>query len=200
LRRRYQWMLRAARLLAPPHHRRPIHLNARIGKLSINNEHTWYHDYRARAIAAAQSLPPSIITTPTNAIRRSRFTLELMRSRLAFSPFGWGEVCYRDIEAAAAGAVLLKPDMSHLACAPDLYEPNETYIPLRWDNSDLEEKASRLLENPAEAARIATNLQNRLADFILADGFIETVARALLAPLPTPAPATTPAPTAPVSA
>ena len=30
------------------------------------------------------------------------------------SPFGWGEICYRDFEAIMCGNILVKPDMSHL--------------------------------------------------------------------------------------
>ena len=30
------------------------------------------------------------------------------------SPFGWGEICYRDFEAALNGMLLIKPDMNTL--------------------------------------------------------------------------------------
>ena len=30
------------------------------------------------------------------------------------SPFGFGEICYRDFEAMLNGACLIKPDVSHL--------------------------------------------------------------------------------------
>ena len=57
------------------------------------------------------------------------------------SPFGWGEVCYRDFEAAIGGSILIKPDMSHLITWPNIYQ-DETYISLDWDFNNLS-----LLEN-----------------------------------------------------
>ena len=70
---------------------------------------------------------------------------ELQRSTACFSPFGYGELCWRDIEAIAAGAVLIKPDMSHLRTEPNLYRDGETYIACRWDFADLSDKVSEIL-------------------------------------------------------
>ena len=52
------------------------------------------------------------------------------------SPFGWGEICYRDFEAAIGGSILIKPDMSHLITWPNIYQ-DETYISLDWDFNNL---------------------------------------------------------------
>ena len=40
------------------------------------------------------------------------------------------------IGAVLTGAVLLKPDMSHVETDPDIFVPWETYAPLAWDLSD----------------------------------------------------------------
>ncbi len=80
---------------------------------------------------------------------------EMGRSKICASPFGYGELCWRDVEAFLAGAVLLKPDMSHLDTLPDLYRPWETYAPIAWDFSDLAEVVDRLLSDEALRSRIA---------------------------------------------
>lgn len=69
------------------------------------------------------------------------FMQEIFNSKVVISPFGYGEICYRDFEGFAAGACLLKPDMSHLETWPDFYQANSTYIPYKWDFSDFLEKA-----------------------------------------------------------
>ena len=63
---------------------------------------------------------------------------ELRASKICFSPFGYGEVCWRDYEAILSGAVLLKPDMSHIETDPDVFVAGETYLPVRWDLADFE--------------------------------------------------------------
>ncbi|MDR1787728.1 MAG: glycosyltransferase [Treponema sp.] len=91
----------------------------------------------------------------TGLVNQNQYYRELRNAKMALSPFGWGEVCFRDFEAIRAGALLLKPDMSHLDTWPDVYVPYETYIPLNWDASDLKEKAAHYLSCDAERARIA---------------------------------------------
>lgn len=54
------------------------------------------------------------------------------------SPYGWGEICYRDFEATIGGSYLIKPDMSHIDTWPNIYE-RDMYYPLCWDFSNLHE-------------------------------------------------------------
>ncbi len=61
--------------------------------------------------------------------------------------FGWGETCYRDIEAFLHRCCLVKPDMSHLMTWPDIYINEQTYVPLKWDFSDFEDQITRLLDD-----------------------------------------------------
>lgn len=78
---------------------------------------------------------------------------------MSISPFGWGEICYRDFETLISGAVLIKPSMEHLQTYPNIYIPNETYIPVDWNLSDLEEKLEDLLNNYTSYKHIAENAQ-----------------------------------------
>ena len=78
---------------------------------------------------------------------RKEYLAELGRSKMCFSPFGYGEVCWRDFEAMMTGSLLLKPDVRHLVTDPDVFIPGETYIPIAWDFSDLAEKVEYYLRN-----------------------------------------------------
>ncbi len=78
------------------------------------------------------------------------------------SPFGWGEICFRDFETIRAGAALLKPAMDHLETWPDIYrhddDPAESaYVPLCWDGGDLLDKARAVVDNPAMTKRVVAN-------------------------------------------
>lgn len=104
----------------------------------------WYDHMRRRCLAAAAELksnrPAENILATTEFLGKEAYAKELARSKTCFSPFGFGEVCWRDYEAIAAGCALLKQDMSHLEVAPDLYRNGETYIGLQWDLGDLVQK------------------------------------------------------------
>jgi hypothetical protein len=125
----------------------PVH--ARIGLVSSE---TVTHQ-RLLALEQMKGNPDFV----TGSVPQNLYYRELEESKIVFSPFGWGEVCFRDFEAVKAGAMLLKPDMSHLRTWPDIYIPWETYVPLAWDCSDLTEKAGRYLSDDAERSRIARN-------------------------------------------
>jgi hypothetical protein len=93
----------------------------------------------------------------TGLVSQAAYYRELLDSKITLSPFGWGEVCFRDFEAVISGSLLFKPDMAHLKTWPDLYIPYETYIPLDWDGNDLMDKTTEYLNNDAERTRIAKN-------------------------------------------
>ncbi len=82
-------------------------------------------------------------------VKQRQYWSELQRSEIVVSPFGWGEICFRDFEAFLGGALLVKPDMSHVDTWPDVYRPFETYIPFGWDASDLNAVLDEWLGNPA---------------------------------------------------
>ena len=75
----------------------------------------------------------------TNKIPRKKYFSELKQSKLAVSPFGWGETSYKDFEIIINGVALIKPDMSHMSTWPEIYIDNFTYLPINWDCSNLSE-------------------------------------------------------------
>jgi len=95
---------------------------------------------------------PAFLTGETS---QGAYNREIASSKIVLSPFGWGELCLRDFEAVLAGALLMKPDMSHLETWPDIFVPDETYAPFAWDASDLVEKAEAWLADDEGRARVA---------------------------------------------
>ena len=110
------------------------------------------------------------IILPTNRVPIEEYYREMESSRICVSPFGYGEICWRDFEAALCGCLLIKPDMSHVETNPDIFKPYQTYVPVQWDFSDLEEKCSYYLEHDDERRRIAERAFNVLDEFYKTDG------------------------------
>lgn len=80
-------------------------------------------------------------------LKEGDYHLSLLRSKTALSPFGWGEACCRDYQAMALGSVVIKPDMSHVECWPDIFQAGETYLPCKPDWSDAHEIIREVAEN-----------------------------------------------------
>lgn len=124
--------------------RYPVH--ARMGLIprpSIN--------YQRKLILEKIDGNPNFLTGP---VSQTQFNRETANSKIVLSPFGWGELCLRDFEAVRSGALLLKPDMSHLETWPDIFIPGDTYEPFGWDADNLVEKAKELLSDETYRRRI----------------------------------------------
>ncbi len=64
------------------------------------------------------------------------------------SPFGWGEICFRDFEAILFGKVLIKPNCDHIDTWPNIYEKN-MYLPINWKLDNFDEVIQKSLEEEA---------------------------------------------------
>jgi len=146
----------------PPESTRDIDIHARIASKGS----PWYQHMREEAKAALVKNFADLRVIDSGRVSHAEFMDELHRARLCFSPFGYGEICWRDFEAIATGSVLVKPDMSHIAAEPDIYRPGETYIPVAWDLSDLNEKVRGLLADPARCRRIAEQAFAVVRDYL----------------------------------
>ena len=85
----------------------------------------------------------------------------LKSSKAVVSPFGWGEICYRDFETYLAGAALIKPRLEHLDTWPNIYKEYKTYIPLPWEIESWREKIPEILEDEKNLYDVA--MQGQLA-------------------------------------
>ena len=81
----------------------------------------------------------------------------LYQSKMALSPFGQGEVCYRDFEIPEFGVAMIKPNMDIVNTNPNPYIANETYIPVDLDWKNLNEIVIKMLDNPDKIEYIVNN-------------------------------------------
>jgi len=156
---------------------------------SIDAQESWCTQYRMAAIAAARSLDSSYKLAVSGEFPEARtvsakqYQDEIQRSRIVFSPFGWGETTWRDYEAVCHDCLLIKPQIDHIETTPNIYYPGDTYVSVRWDFADLAEKCDYYLHNPDEAARIITNARRVLESYFKQGEFVKTIA-ALLSDTP----------------
>ncbi|MEM1300100.1 MAG: glycosyltransferase family 1 protein [Pseudomonadota bacterium] len=139
---------------------RPIDMHARLTTKGSG----WYAAMRNASLESLARAPGQVFTG--TGISRARFFAELQSSKLVFSPFGYGELCWRDIEGMLAGAVIVKQDMAHLETCPDLFRPWETYVPVAWDFSDLPEQVARVLRDDRWRVRIAEAAFECIRDYL----------------------------------
>ncbi len=107
--------------------------------------------------------------TPTEMTSLSRYFKEMAVSKVAMSPFGFGEICYRDYEIFICGSLLFKADMSHLETFPDFYFAGKTYVNYQWDFSDFEKKIDAILSNYNQFVDIARAGQETYKKFITSE-------------------------------
>lgn len=100
-------------------------------------------------------------------IPKKQYLREMKNSKIVISPYGWGEICYRDFEAIINGSLLIKPDMSHINTFPDIFIETKTYIPIAWDISDLEKTLLEIKKNPEKLKELAINAQDLLKPYLI---------------------------------
>tara|TARA_B100000073_G_scaffold342819_1_gene346537 strand:- start:1290 stop:2315 length:1026 start_codon:yes stop_codon:yes gene_type:complete len=71
----------------------------------------------------------------------------LYDSKVCLSPFGMGEVCFRDFESINVGTIMIKPDMSMVLTEPNIYIDKETYFAVNYDWSNLNEVVDEILSD-----------------------------------------------------
>ncbi|MFX0186735.1 MAG: hypothetical protein ACFE8A_03265 [Candidatus Hodarchaeota archaeon] len=81
-------------------------------------------------------------------------------SKAIFSPFGWGELCYRDFEIFISGAALIKPNVDHIVTWPKLYIKNKTYFPISWEVEKWDDEIPHILNDENLLLKIAIKGQD----------------------------------------
>lgn len=80
-------------------------------------------------------------------LSRKNYYKEIIKSKISISPFGWGEIAYRDYESFISKTLLLKPNLDHMLTWPNLFVKNETYIDFNWNFNNLNDKIEMILDN-----------------------------------------------------
>jgi len=132
------------------------------------------HRMHARDILRELDGQYRIIATDQK-VAAAEYYAELQNSKILFSPFGWGEFCPKDWEAFLKGCLLLKPSVEHVQSWPNTHVPYETYVPVEWDLSDLQEKIHYYLQNHEERRRITLNAARVVENLYEGTSFITMV-------------------------
>lgn len=157
------------RAMPPTSKRRDIDVHARLGGAGKD----WYGRMREHAIKSTLDLNGlSVLNGPS--VKYKKYIEELNRSKICFSPFGYGEVCWRDYEATIGGALLVKPNMDHIETRMSVFVKNENYVSIEWDFSNLSEVLD-LYINSTERIRIVENAQALLQENIQLDNFLSYI-------------------------
>ena len=152
-----------------PYGGRHIDMHARMAV----NGGGWYQAMRQEAADAVARVDGKWNVLAHGRVKRSKFFQELAQSKVVFSPFGYGEVCWRDYEAFATGAALLKPNMDHVTTFSNEFIADETYVSLEWDLSDFELKLDRVLNDDKYAQRIIHNSFELMHSVVTGDSIPE---------------------------
>lgn len=140
-----------------PEKKRPNHLITRFGTTYGRNT-VEFHRKTVRDILEPYS--------DFSWIPRAEYWREMINSKIVVSPFGMGEICYRDYECFISGSILLKPSMDHLETWPPLYDAFETYVPFHWDFKNVKERIHQILSNPDTYRNVARKAQSRYRRYL----------------------------------
>ena len=136
----------------------------------------WTKAHRTETIKLLNELPNEYnIVSNVQKVGFSEYYREMSRSKIFVSPSGWCEYTPKDYEAMYFGALLIKPDVEHIDTNPDILVPGETYVPVKWDLSDLKEKCTYYLENKDERERIARNAHDAFVNYYKGRHFVDKV-------------------------
>jgi hypothetical protein len=172
-------LLKMTSLYPMPWSLRPIAINRRVGNINRAGKQEWYQFSRGKLLDEIEPLEGNRRMTGTGRSSAKRYFAELGLSKITLSPFGWGEVCFRDYEAIVCGSLLVKPDMSHLETSPNIYIPGETYVPIPWDFAGAAEVCEKYLKDPKESRRIIRNGREALREYFDRGGFVRDIERVL---------------------
>jgi hypothetical protein len=142
---------------------------------------SWLYALRGNVGAALQPLARQgfKVVLPDRRVDQKAYYEEMRSSRICVSPFGYGELCWRDFESVLMGSLLVKPDMSHVRTEPNIFIPGETYVPVRWDFSDLAEVCERYLKDDEARNRITAQAYRVLSEYYSSFGFLKCFSKLL---------------------
>jgi len=121
------------------------------GKMDWNTDHNsqnnhFYQNHRAGLWDKLEGLKQNY-SMVCDRLPKEEYLKNLWNSKISFSPFGMGEICFRDFECMQFGTIFIKPNQDLVHTIPNIYEDGKTYIGCKYDWSDLEEKIDYVMSN-----------------------------------------------------
>lgn len=111
----------------------------------------------------------------SRALPRKEYLKLLSEHKVAISPWGYGEMAYRDYEAILSGCVLIKPNTDFVLCHPDIMISGKHYVECKPDWSDLNDKINQVLSGWESY----TEMRNSSKDLLLKHTDVTEIAKYL---------------------
>lgn len=118
--------------------------------------------HRCQFVSALKSITGlKIFCEPSRAMKLDDYFRLSQLAKVIVSPWGHGELCYRDFEALLDGCVLVKPRTDFVQTVGNFLREGETYLPCAPDASDLATVIQTALANGAidESQRTANRIE-----------------------------------------
>ena len=103
--------------------------------------------HRKTAFSILREVPGQHVLCDGRQMSRPAYNARMLESKIVVSPWGYGELTYRDYEAMYAGCVVIKPDSGFVQTWPDVLKNGITYVPCAPDWSYLAEQVARVRDN-----------------------------------------------------
>lgn len=146
-----------------------------VGSRAFVKEDVWIYPLRGPLVERISEMESRFrVLAPRERVSQEQYYDEMLRARICVSPFGYGELCWRDFEAVLCGCMLVKPDTGHLRTYPDIFVAGQTYAPVKWDYSDLAAVCARYLEDESARRRIADRARAVLLEALGEAAFLRT--------------------------
>lgn len=118
--------------------------------------------HRMRCLHQINTLAGTVNETyPGKVLKRKDYLEKLRKTKIAVSPWGWGEACYRDYEAILSGCILIKPLTHYVSSSCNLFD-DKFCVWVRPDFNDLQEKVNQVLAGWTISANDRTENRNKL--------------------------------------
>jgi len=122
-------------------------------KMNLRKQH--YSKHRQTCFYTTNEVAEKNGYSYSGKVKGQVYKTMLRRAKVGLSPWGLGEVCFRNFEIMIRGAICIAPDSSHVETWPDIYQPYKTYVPCNINFDNLEEVLADLLSNYRKRKQIA---------------------------------------------
>lgn len=145
-----------------------------VGTRAYANPSVWIAPIRNPAAERIEGMGTRFkVLAPRERTSQEGYYREMLGAKICVSPFGFGEICWRDFEAILCGCLLVKPDMGHMKTLPNIFVPGVTYVPVRWDYADLESVCAEYLADDAKRAQITSRARAVVLESLQASWFVD---------------------------
>jgi len=101
--------------------------------------------HREGCVRAIRAISGKHLLHDSRVMIRKAYDMALCSSKICVSPWGYGEMAYRDYEALFAGCVLIKPDTSFVKTDPNILTADSVWF-CKSDWSDLKDVVTNILD------------------------------------------------------